>query len=106
MSKRTCNVVSRRNWRIDSDFPGGNIIVDKMEDDKAYLRPDQRDNLSAWFYWCFRLREAAGMTLQFIFKEGFGTHAQAFEPLGHTKGEDTKGHEETRRHTKGLCRAA
>ena len=34
---------------------------------------------------------------------------KAIEPQRHTKGEDTKGHEETRRHTKGLygaCGAA
>jgi hypothetical protein len=28
---------------------------------------------------------------------------KAIEPQRHTKGEDTKGHEETRRHTKSLC---
>jgi hypothetical protein len=28
---------------------------------------------------------------------------KTLEPLRHTKGEDTKGHKETQRHTKGLC---
>jgi|GEM_PF-2655237 hypothetical protein len=32
--------------------------------------------------------------------------SSVFGTASHTKGEDTKGHEETRRDTKGLCGAA
>lgn len=53
--------------RIDADFPGGNIIVDGIEGDTAFLRPDLRDTQGDWFYWAFRVRGAAGRTLTFTF---------------------------------------
>ena len=35
--------------RIDADSPSGNIIVDRIEDGVAYLRPDPRDwSMSAY----------------------------------------------------------
>ena len=53
--------------RIDAAFPGGNIIVDGIEGDTAFLRPDLRDTQGDWFYWAFRVRGAAGRTLTFTF---------------------------------------
>ncbi len=52
---------------IDCAFPGGNILVDKIEGDTVYLRPDLRDTKGWWFYWCFRVRGAAGRTTTFRF---------------------------------------
>jgi hypothetical protein len=60
--------------RIDADFPGGNIIVDRIEGDRVFLRPDRRDTPRWWFYWYFRVRGAAGRTLSFTFTDG--------EPIG------------------------
>jgi len=49
--------------RVDADFPGGNIIVDRIEGDEIFLRQDLRDTAGDWFYWYFRVRGAAGRTL-------------------------------------------
>jgi len=55
---------------IDADFPGGNIVVDRIEGDDVYLHQDQRDTPGFWFYWCFRVRGAAGRRLAFHFTQG------------------------------------
>jgi hypothetical protein len=48
---------------IDCDFPGGNIIVDSIEGDAVSVHQDLRDTTQDWFYWCFRMRGAAGRNL-------------------------------------------
>ena len=53
--------------KIDADFPGGNIAVEKIDGDHVYLHQDIRDTRGWWFYWCFRARGAAGRTLAFHF---------------------------------------
>lgn len=55
---------------IDCQFPGGNILVDKVEGDHVYLHQDPRDTAGFWFYWHFRVRNAAGRTLTFHFTKG------------------------------------
>jgi hypothetical protein len=52
---------------VDADFPAGNIIVEGVDGDTVRLRPDLRDTEGNWFYWAFRVREAQGRTLSFIF---------------------------------------
>ena len=52
---------------IDCDFPGGNIVVERAEGDDVYLHQDLRDTEGDWFYWCFRVRAAAGRKLAFHF---------------------------------------
>lgn len=52
---------------IDSNFPGGNIIVDSIEGDVVSLHQDLRDTTVDWFYWHFRVRGAADRTLAFRF---------------------------------------
>jgi hypothetical protein len=54
---------------IDTQFPGGNIIVDRIEGDRVILRPDLRDTQGWWFYWNFRVRNAAGRTFTFQFPD-------------------------------------
>jgi len=56
-------------FTIDADFPGGNVIVDRVDGDVVHLRPDLRDTEGWWFYWSFRVSGAAGRTLQFRFKD-------------------------------------
>ena len=51
---------------IDSDFPGGNIRVDSIEGDLVRVRPDLRGG-SSWFYFAFRVKNAQGHTLRFLF---------------------------------------
>lgn len=53
--------------QIDAEFPGGNILVDKIDNDRVSLRPDLRDTAGSWFYWCFRVRGAAGRSVTFAF---------------------------------------
>ena len=64
---------------IDADFPGGNIIVERIEGNTIFLRPDLRDTSTWWFYWYFRVRGAAGRTLRFQFtgKNPIGTQGPA-----------------------------
>lgn len=52
---------------VDGDFPGGNIKADSIEGDVVNLRPDLRDTRGDWFYFAFRVRNAQGRTLQFVF---------------------------------------
>ncbi|MHC4557331.1 MAG: M14 family zinc carboxypeptidase, partial [Planctomycetota bacterium] len=69
---------------VDADFPGGNVIVDHIEGNTIFLRPDQRNSSEWWFYWYFRVRGAAGCTLkfQFIGKNPIGTQGPAFSTDG------------------------
>ena len=64
---------------IDADFPGGNVVVEAIEDDAVRLHQHLRDTPRFWFYWCFRVRGAAGRTLDFAFTQGnvFGTRGPA-----------------------------
>jgi hypothetical protein len=55
--------------RIDADFPGGNIVVEKVAGDVVHVRADLRDTKGWWFYWYFRVRGAEGRTLIFQFND-------------------------------------
>ncbi|MFO7898924.1 MAG: M14 family zinc carboxypeptidase [Planctomycetota bacterium] len=55
---------------IDADFPGGNILVDRIDGDDVWLRQDHRDTEGWWFYWCCRVRGAAGRTITLHFTDG------------------------------------
>ncbi len=45
--------------RIHSDFPGGNIIFDRIEGDTIYIERDLRDTEGDWFYWAFCVEAVA-----------------------------------------------
>lgn len=57
--------------RIDADFPGGNIKVEKTDGETIHVAPDLRDTQKGqwWFYWCFRLRAPAGKSVRIVFTE-------------------------------------
>ncbi len=65
--------------RVDAGFPGGNIVVDSIVGDTVTLHQDLRDTEGDWFYWHFRVRGAAGRTLQFCFSRSnpIGTRGPA-----------------------------
>lgn len=65
--------------QIDADFPGGNIVVERIQGHEVYLHQDLRDTEGWWFYWCFRVRGAAGQELLFHFtnKNVFAAHGPA-----------------------------
>jgi hypothetical protein len=69
---------------IDADFPGGNIIVERINGDTIFLKPDLRDTSTWWFYWYFRVRGAAGRSLKFQFtgQNPIGTQGPAFSTDG------------------------
>ncbi len=55
--------------RIDADYPSGNIVVQRIDGDTAFVAPDQRDTQKGqwWFYWSFRLRGTAGQSANVVF---------------------------------------
>lgn len=55
---------------IDCDFPGGNILIERIEADTAYIRQDLRETEGDWFYWYFRVRCPAAGTMRFQFTGG------------------------------------
>ena len=55
---------------VDADFPGGNVIVERIDGDNIHVRPDLRDTVGDWFYWNFRVRGAAGRTITVHFTKG------------------------------------
>lgn len=52
---------------IDAQYPGGNIVVDAIDQDVVRLKTDLRDTAGWWFYWNFRIRGAEGRSLRFQF---------------------------------------
>jgi len=75
---------SNSTFIIDADFPGGNIIPDKIEDNTIFLRPDQRDSSTWWFYWYFKVQGNTGDTFRIRFngKNPIGTQGPAFSTDG------------------------
>lgn len=51
--------------QIDTDFDGGNVIIEKIDGDHVYSKPDYRDSTGPWFYWYFAVKHANGRTLTF-----------------------------------------
>jgi hypothetical protein len=56
--------------RVDTQFPGGNGIIERIEGDHVYLQADVRETRGRWFYWCIRVRDAGTRTLTFNFTLG------------------------------------
>jgi len=54
-------------FKIDAEFPGGNIKIDRVEGNAVFLRQDLRDTNRDWFYWNFRVLGAEGRRLSFTF---------------------------------------
>lgn len=54
---------------ITSDFPGGNIIVNKIERDTIWLKPDLSYTKGNWFYWYFKASNISGKKVVFQFEQ-------------------------------------
>jgi len=65
---------------IDCNFPGGNIVVDRIEGDLLFVHQDLRDTTTDWFYWYFRVCGAAGkrITVNFTQSNVIGVRGPAF----------------------------
>jgi len=55
-------------YQITDQFPGGNIIVEKLTEDRAFVRINYRDS-APWCYWAFKVCGAAGKRITFEFGE-------------------------------------
>jgi len=73
-----------QGFTVDARIPGGNILVEKMDGPTVWLRQELRDTARDWFYWHFRVRGAAGKTLQFRFtrRNVFGVRGPAISTDG------------------------
>lgn len=52
---------------IHQNFTGGNIAVDRIENDTVYLEREIRDTEGDWFYWAFCAEGFEGRTVTFVF---------------------------------------
>ncbi len=59
-------------FTVDDKVPAGNVVVEGIDGDVVRLKPDLRDTDGDWFYWAFRVRSAAGRTLNFRFGGAYG----------------------------------
>lgn len=57
--------------RITADFPGGNVLVNKINGSTAHIAPDLRGGRS-WFYWKFAAEVEQPGPVTFVFPEGAG----------------------------------
>jgi hypothetical protein len=57
---------------VDGDYPGGNVLVRRIEDGRLVVEQDRRDTTEWWFWWNFRVRGAAGRTLTVEFADQGG----------------------------------
>ena len=57
----------QNNIRISSDFPGGNIVVNKISSDTVWLEPDLSFTEGKWFYWYFKISNISGKRITFKF---------------------------------------
>lgn len=54
--------------QISSDFPGGNIIVNKISGDTVWLEPDLSFTEGPWFYWFFKVTGISDRRIRFQFE--------------------------------------
>lgn len=54
---------------VDCDFPGGNILVDRIVGNHLFVRQDLRDTTTDWFYWYFRVTGAQNQRIRVTFTE-------------------------------------
>lgn len=65
------------NFIVEADYPGGNMILDKIDGNEVFLHQDMRDSDGVWFYWSFRVRNGGGKKLHFRF-----THSRCLTAKG------------------------
>ena len=66
--------LNAQNIKISSDFPGGNIVVNKIVGDTVWLKPDLSFTNGKWFYWYFKISGISDKTIIFKFDPDFVTH--------------------------------
>ena len=53
--------------KVDTQIPAGNGIIHRVEGDRIFLSPDNRDSTRDWFYWHVRIRNCAGQNITLLF---------------------------------------
>lgn len=61
------SVQGQTSLSIQSNFPGGNILVDSIVGNTIYIRPDLRDTIGPWFYWYFEATSLKNGSYRFVF---------------------------------------
>ncbi len=51
--------------RVRADYPGGNVVVGRIEGDTVHVSPDLRGG-KPWFYWSFEVATDRDRTLEFV----------------------------------------
>ncbi|MBD0777831.1 peptidase M14 [Maribacter sp. ANRC-HE7] len=66
--------------KVSSDFPGGNIVVNKVSGDTVWVKPDLSFTSGKWFYWYFKVSGVSNKTVTFKFdqKNVFGKYGPAY----------------------------
>jgi hypothetical protein len=61
------DVERREGIRVHCDYPGGNVVVNRIDPECVSLEQDLRDTEGWWFYWNFCVEGAAGREIRFDF---------------------------------------
>jgi len=66
--------------KVSSDFPGGNIVVNKVSGDTLWVKPDLSFTSGKWFYWYFKVSGVSNKTVTFKFdqKNVFAKYGPAY----------------------------
>lgn len=72
--------ITGQNIKISSNFPGGNIVINKIEKDAVWLKPDLSFTKGEWFYWYFKTSGISGKKITFKFDQNdvFGKFGPAY----------------------------
>ncbi|MCK4401381.1 hypothetical protein KAW08_03650 [bacterium] len=63
------SMIRKNELQVDCSFPGGNIVVEKIQDDEIFVHR----SFTSWghfHHWSFRVRGAEGRELTFHFSDG------------------------------------
>lgn len=60
-------IAEAAGFTLDKNVPAGNIELERVEGNSVYIHQELRDTKGDWFYWAFRVKGAAGRTLDFHF---------------------------------------
>lgn len=63
-----CGSVFADEIAIDTNFPGGNIIVNSIKEGEIHVQPDLRTS-PTWFFYAFKVKNAQGKKIHFIFDQ-------------------------------------
>ena len=78
----------QNSLQISSDFPGGNIVVNRIEKDTVWLKPDLSFTEGNWFYWYFKISGISGKTIHFRFDQNYSFFAK-YGPAYSLNNDDT-----------------